>query len=488
MNKYILYLVALMLFSGCEEFLDEPPRTFQTPQGFFTNEQQLNEAVTAIYNINRQLVNNSHWRFGENRSDNTSFQYNPADRGGSDSEEVDLFLMSAANPVIGGYWNAAYSGISRANFALENLDGVTFANEATRNIRRGEILFLRSWFYFNLAQLWGDVPYVTSAGNSPDEILSDEFLERTPVAQVYENILADIQEAIDLLPNPSEIASGRANAGAALMLKAKMHMALQQFNEAIPLLEQMQGLGYTLLPDYRSVFDPANKNHSESVFEIQHSVALGQGSDFMSRFVPFNSGNDILGDSGPANPRAGQNQPTQSLINVYDTTDARFQHNISFYEDSTSVEPWMSKFDFGFPVQGLQDVNFPMFRYADALLMLAECYQEVGGGDPVAILEQIRTRALPDPSLSPGELADLAQTIANERRRELAFENHRWFDLLRTGRAVEVMTAHGEAQKAQKVTVLAQAYTNIRILLGIPLGQVENFGFEQTPGWEGASQ
>ncbi|MEM8966182.1 MAG: RagB/SusD family nutrient uptake outer membrane protein [Bacteroidota bacterium] len=488
MKKYILFLLALILFSGCDDFLEEEPRTFQTPQGFFANEQQLNEAITAIYNTNRQLVNEDHWRFGENRSDNTSFQYNPSDRGGMANEEIDLFLMNSSNGTLGNYWNKAYSGISRANFVLENLDGVTFADEANRDIRRGEILFLRSWFYFNLVQLWGDVPYVTSAGNSPDEILSDEFLERTPVAQVYENILADVQEAIDLLPNPGEIESGRANAGAALMLKAKMHMVLQQFNEAIPLLEQMQGLGYTLLPDYRSIFDPTNKNHSESVFEIQYSVALGQGSNFMSRFVPFNSGNDILGDSGPANPRAGQNQPTQSLIDVYDTTDARFQHNISFYDDSTSVEPWMSKFNFGFVVQGLQDVNFPMFRYADALLMLAECYQEVGGGDPVAILEQIRARALPDPSLSPEEQTDLVQTIADERRRELAFENHRWFDLLRTGRAVEVMTAHGEAQKAQKVTVPAQAYTNIRTLLGIPLGQVENFGFEQTPGWEGASQ
>ena len=486
MKKYSLFLLALIALLGCDEFLEENPETFQTPRTFFQNEQQINEAITAIYDQNRDLINDEHWRFGENRSDNTSFQYNPADRGGIANEDVDLFLMVSANPVISGYWNKAYQGISRANFALQNLDGVTFFDENVQRIRRGEILFLRSWFYFNLAQLFGDIPYVTSAGGSPDEILTDEFLVRTPVAQVYESILADAQQAIDLLPLPAEADAGRATRGAALMLKAKMHMVLQQFDQAIPLLEEMQGLGYALQDTYPSVFAPGNKNNSESVFEIQYSFDLGQGSNFVTRFVPFNSRNDILGSNGPATSRGGQNQPTQSLIDVYDTTDARFLHNISFYDDSVTVEPWMSKYNYGFadPTLAEQNINLPMFRYADALLMLAECYHETGSGDPVVLLEQVRTRALADPGLAPEEAADLDLAIANERRRELAFENHRWFDLLRTGQAVEVMTAHGEQQKAQKPVIPAQAYTDIRTLLGIPLQEIERFDFEQTPGWE----
>ncbi|WP_350285803.1 RagB/SusD family nutrient uptake outer membrane protein [uncultured Croceitalea sp.] len=479
----VLPLTIILLLMGCDDFLDETPETFQTPQNFFQTEAQINEAITGIYNTNRGLMNGAHWRFGENRSDNTSFQFNPADRGGINNEEVDLFLMLSANPNLSGYWNASYSGISRANFVLENIDGVPFNSETVKEVRRGEILFLRSWFYFNLVQLFGDVPFVTSAGDSPDEILSDEFLERVPVDQVYTNILTDIQEAIDVLPNQNNTESGRVTLGAALMLKAKMHMALQEFQLARTLLEQMQGLGYSLQTDYASIFSPDNKNNSESVFEIQYSFALGQASNFVSRFVPFNSGSDILGDSGPAGSRAGQNQPTQSLIDLYDADDDRFAHNISFYDDGTTFEPWMSKFNYGFEDQGLQDVNFPMFRYADALLMLAECYNETGGNDPLPLLLQVRSRSMPDPSLSVEESTDLEQTIANERRRELAFENHRWFDLLRTGKAVEVMTAHGIAQKAQKPTVPAEAYTNIRTLLGIPLGQVEEFGFRQNEGW-----
>ncbi len=485
MKIRILYFISLLAFIGCDDFLDETPETFQTPQGFFETEDQLNEAVAGIYNTNRGLMNGAHWRFGENRSDNTSFQFNPSDRGGLANEEVDEFLMLSANPNLGTYWGTSYSGISRCNFALENLDNVEFLNEDKRDIRRGEILFLRSWFYFNLAQLFGDVPYVTSAGDSPDEIFTDQFLARVPVAQVYNNILEDVQQAIDFLPGTGETETGRATKGAATMLKAKIHMVLQEFDEARLLLEDMQGFGYSLQSSYASIFNPNNKNNSESVFEIQYSFALGQASNFVSRFVPFNSGNDILGTSGPAGSRAGQNQPTQDLIDLYDPQDERFTHNISFYDDGVTIEPWMSKFDFGFVDIGLQNVNFPMFRYADALLMLAECYNEAGGGNPVSIIEQLRNRAgLPDPSLTASELADMDQTIADERRRELAFENHRWFDLVRTGRAVDVMTAHGVDQKAEKVTVSPDAYTNIRTLLGIPLGQVEEFGFEQTPGWE----
>lgn len=481
-SKIYIFLIAISLIS-CDSFLDETPENFITPQGFFKNEQQLNEAVNAVYNTNRNLMNDAQWRFGENRSDNSSFQYNPGDRGGIPNEELDLFLMVAANPNIAAYWNTAYSGISRANFALENLDKVAFLNENNREIRRGEVLFLRSWFYFNLAQLYGDVPLVLSAGDSPEEILGSEFRERTPVAQVYNQIMGDMSKAIDLLPNKGATDAGRATKGAAIMLKAKMHMALKEFPAARDLLVQMQG--YSLQTVYAKVFDPSNKNNSESVFEIQYSFAIGQGSDFVSRFVPFNSKSVILGANGPAGSRAGQNQPTQDLINLYNPTDKRFLHNISFYNDGVTREPWMSKFNYGFVAQGnnTQNVNFPMFRYADALLMLAECYNEAGGGDPVALLQQVRTRALTNPALSPAESANLSQTIADERRRELAFENHRWFDLVRTGKAVAVMTAHGIQQKAQKTTVPAQAYTNIRTLLAIPQGQLEEFGFKQTPGW-----
>ena len=94
----------MLLTIACDDFLDQTPETFQTPQSFFETEDQINEAVAGIYNTNRGLMNGAHWRFGENRSDNSSFQFNPADRGGINNEEIDLFLMLSANPNLAGQY------------------------------------------------------------------------------------------------------------------------------------------------------------------------------------------------------------------------------------------------------------------------------------------------------------------------------------------------------------------------------------------------
>ena len=482
--KYLLLLFACA-FTSCDDFLETLPENDRTPENFFQNEEQMVEAVASIYNANRALYVDLQIRLGENRSDNTSFQFNANDRGGALVEAVDEFIMLSDNPFLEAYWTQNFLGIARSNFLLESLDNAEFRDEADREAIRGETLFLRSWFYFNLVRAYGDVPFVTSAADSPDEALSDEFIERIPVDQVYGNILADVQTAAGLLPAQwDEENTGRATRGAALMLRAKMHMARSQFDLAIPPLEEMGTLGYQLLDTYENVFNPDNKNHAESVFEIQYSFAVGQPSNFLSRFVPFNSGLDILGDSGPAGPRAGQNQPTQDLIDLYGDDDPRLDNNIAFYEKDGIIIPWMAKFNYPFEDLGQQDVNFPMFRYADALLMLAECYNETGGGDAKAIVEQIRTRAgLPDPTINATSQEELRRAIADERRLELAFENHRYFDLVRTGRLVEVMTAHGIDQKAEKTTVSPDAYTNVRTILGIPNGQIIEFGYVQNEGW-----
>jgi hypothetical protein len=305
---------------------------------------------------------------------------------------------------------------------------------------------------------------------------------------VYDTLFANIDFAIDNLPILwDDDNTGRATRGAALMLKAKMHMTRQQFAEAIPLLEEIRGLNYSLLDEYEQVFNPNNKNHSESIFEIQYSFALGQASNYVSSFVPWNSGSDLLsfGDVVVnASSRAGQNQPTQDLIDSYEANDKRRDVCISYYVINTDSIPWMSKFNYGFLDIGATDVNWQMFRYADALLMLAECLNEVNGLDQTAIglVNRIRLRA----GLSPVRVSDsqsLREAIAKERRLELAFENHRWFDLVRTGRAVEVMTAHGIQQKNEKNTVLPDAYTNIRLNLAIPTNQVQQFGYNQNEGW-----
>ncbi len=486
MKKYINWILMLLVFTSCDDFLDETPEAYRTPQGFFETVQEIDQAVAGIYVSNRSLYTEQlQLRFGESRSDNTNIE-STGDSGGIDDDELNEFTMQANNSRIGNYWSTNYQGISRANFVLANINRPDYPTVEAKNFREGEALFFRTWFHFNLVRVFGDIPYVTKAGETPEEIRSEEFLIRDPADEVYASLLVDADKVISLLPTPSAIKAddkGRATKGAALMLKAKIHMAQQQYQQAIPLLEQITTLGYGLLPNYVDVFK--TKNHIENIFEIQNSFSLGQTIDLFTNFVPSVSGEEILGVGSTPNNRGNQFRPTQDLIDLYVDGDARKDHNISVYTDNVgNTYNWASKFAFPFVEPGEQDINVPMFRYADALLMLAECYAEAGGGDPATIIVTIRTRAgITNPALSAAELADITKTIADERRRELAFEGHRFFDLLRRNELVSVMTAHGAQQVADGLTVTANAYQNIRVLVGIPQGQVDQFGFQQTDGW-----
>ncbi|MEO1054545.1 MAG: RagB/SusD family nutrient uptake outer membrane protein [Bacteroidota bacterium] len=491
---YIIIFAGLMML-GCDDFLEVTPETSFVPATFFDTENEIERGIAGIYRLNRSMNASRQWRFGENRSDNSSFQFNPQDRGGQLQEALDEFLMTADNPNISNYWNDLYNGVGRANYVLENIDAVRFSSNTVKEQRRGEALFLRSWFYFNLVRNWGGVPYVTSTFETLDESLGDEFTQRVNIDVVYDSILNDAQQAIDALPvSWDEDNVGRATRGAALMLKAKMHMARREYPEAIPLLEEMTTLGYELLDSYESVFNPDNKNHAESVFELQYSFALGQSSNFLSNFVPFNSGGDLLDFGAQASSRAGQNQPTTDLIETYEEGDIRRDVTIAYYSlTETDSIPFLNKYNYPFLDVNAQDVNWQMFRYADALLMLAECLNEVNGFDQnaIGIVNVIRLRAgLPplsdagaNPELVIATAEDLSAAIAKERRLELAFENHRWFDLVRRGEAVDVMTAHGLREISEKTTVLSGAYTNIRTDLGIPSNQVLQFGLDQNIGW-----
>lgn len=505
MNTRYCFVLAVLLFSACNDFLDVTPETRYTPSNFFQTAEHIDGAVVGVYQQNRTLHNSLQWTFGEFLSDNSTFQFNPSDRGGLQTEQLDQFLALSDNGSISSYWNTVYTGISRCNYVLEKIDQVPYANQSVRERRRGEVLFFRAWYYFNLVRLFGDVPYITNTFTTTGEALSERFTKRISANEVYEFILNDAQIAIDKLPVRWEGEAGRATRGAALMLKAKIYMARgTAFHaQAIPALEELNTLGYSLLKNYKDVFDPAFKNHSESIFEIQYSFALEQPSNFLSSFVPWNSGSEILGTSGPAGSRAGLNQPTKSLIRLYRAGDKRkaatignfiVLNNVTIDSDNDTI-PYLAKYAFPFLDRGQQDVNWPMFRYADALLMLAECYNTVNPLDQNAIglvnLVRLRAGVPPlsdvssDPTLVVSTPEELALAIERERRLELAFENHRWFDLVRTGKVEEVMAAHGIDERNQKgdVAVLPQAYTTIRTLLGIPFSQVQNFGMEQNQGW-----
>jgi hypothetical protein len=498
MNKNLIFLLVLggSALAGCKkDFLDLSPQATSSAASFFQNQSQVEQAVNGAYAPLRDLTNLEYWVYGEMRADNTSFQYNTADRGQEAQREfVDEFLVSANSESVQSYWQGSYRGISRCNDVLGHVEAVGMPDEK-KNQYIGEVKFLRAWYYYNLVRQYGGVPLRLESVASPAEAKSTG---RATLEATYAQIVADLTDATAKLPAKAAYPAadaGRATKGAATALLASVYLTRKDYPNALTQLRAVSGAGYSLLSSYRSVFDPANKNNAESIFEVQY---LGSqpalSSNFTYTFAPYTSGNLVTGDAATRtlNGGSGWNIPTPEIINAYETGDLRKEASLALgYKDATGAfvaQPYVSKYNFGIAAPGRTDTNFPVLRYADVLLMQAEALNEqsyVAGGEAFTALNQVRHRAgLPDKT--PASLSTQAQfreAVLQERRVELAFENQRWYDLVRTGRAIEVLNAQGVLEKARKSFLTAAAYqvTPAKILLPIPQYEVTLDNLEQNP-------
>ena len=496
-RKFIcpIIIFALATVAGCKKnFLDLDPVDRYTYYNFLTNESQVEQAVTGAYRQLIPIYNGHLWIWGDMVSDNTSFRFNPNDRGGVAIEEVDEFVALADNPTFNGLYQESFDGVQRSNYILQNIDGITFASDSVKRIRKAEARFFRAWHYFNLVRIYGDMPIITKVVIDPAEGGNPaQAFPRRPVAEVYAQVIEpDAQFAIDSLPQtvPANL-RGRLTKSAARILLSKVYMTRKRFADAVPLLQTVTTSGFSLNPVYANNFNPATKNGVESIFEVQADPTLGYAFNFMNSWTPWGTGTRIW--PGGSNSRGGLNQPTASLNNAYEANDNRKVVTIGVDGTGANAILYMKKFLYWDATQRANPVNFPVYRYADALLMLAECLNEQGFPNAQAFnyLNQVRARAgLPaktqgntTPALAVTSQADFRLAIDQERRVELAGEAHRWFDLVRTDRAVAVMQAHGVQEKALKTTLNANAYNNIRTIMAIPNREVLQFGYPQNPGW-----
>lgn len=494
MEKLVLVVLTATVLIGCEGMLDVEPRTFSSASGYYENEEQIERGVNGAYGELQNIYNATigFWAMTEMRSDNTSYQFNVADRGEQQMEELDEFLITPDNNDIEEIWSNIYSGILQCNTVLNRIDEVEFSEQNTKDQFKGEMHFLRAFHYFNLVRLYGGVPLVLEEVRSPEAA----FNERAGIEEVYEQIIADADSAAVLLPEEySRPDAGRATKGSALTLLGEVYMTRRQFTEAIPVLEEVTGLGYSLLPDYTSVFDPANKNHSESIFEVQYSSSQeGEHSNYIYRFVPFNSGSDVIGFTDLSTSFAGYNIPTHDMVQAYEESDERKEASVSFYINPDNEQypvalgdsiPFINKYNHEFEEQGRTDDNWPVYRYAHVLLMLAEALNEEDRtSEAYPYINEVRSRAGLS-SLSGLTQSEFREAVYHELRVELAFENHRWFNLLRTNRAIEVMTAHGEEEKGLKSRLSNAAYDiqAYKLLYPIPQREVRLNNLEQNPEW-----
>ncbi len=460
--RAVLALSTVLVFAGCsEDFTLLSPISERNVESFYQTPTDFTVAINGAYATlaGNGAYNRSYVLLHEMRSDNTM-------NGGGSTGLAEVFFRLAhftelptaselANP-----WTTAYQGITRSNTILSRLGNL---NDGPFKERiRGEALFIRSLFYYQLAVLWGNVPLQLEEVRSPNVPINQVSAD-----VIYQQIAQDLETAQGVLPASYGAADvGRATSGAANTLLGLVYLTNGQRSEAAAALRRVVNSGeYQLVDDYTNLWGVQNENNAESVFEIQYKAGgTDTGSQFTDYYTPFGD----LGGVGAGNAPQVLSPDVQYLHNVQygvEENDERgFGGTWGFSVENNDTTFWVAKWEstpFG---PGDSDNNFPVFRYADVLLMLAEALGE--GGEAYGLINQVRERAgvTPISAATPGTFEE---KLLFERRLEFVTEGKRWADLLRFGVARPVMATFEPLASAG----LTQA--DIRLLYPIPQREID---------------
>ncbi len=498
-NPIILYslLLGLTLFSCGEDYLEKTDPTKLVADNFYETETQVAQALNGVYSQLQGIVS-SQWQYNEFTTDNTTLHFNIGDRGqGPSLEALEFWQINPSTSNINNLYNSIYEAMVNINTTLAKLENATFDEAAIQQFE-GQLKFLRAYYYFHLVQYFGEVIIITEPLETPSEAWS---YARQPVDEVYALIESDLNTAVSSLPASYEASeTGRVTKGAALSLLGKVYLTKKEYDNAINTLTQVLPLGYALLPSYADVFDPQNKNHQESIFDVQFQGGneLGEHSDFIYTFAPRESEGAVI--DFPGQNGGGWNVPTLDIIAAYEEGDLR--KAVSIQEGYTNLAgewvpvPFINKYHHPHTIRGRTDDNWPVIRYADVLLMLSEAINEQSGPTPDAYdyLNQVRQRAGLAP-LSGLDQEAFRSAVLKERRLELAFENHRWFDLKRTmtpEALAAFMNAYGAKERSNPTTTRGgipfspadYVFEPYEVLFPIPADQIViNEELTQNPGY-----
>jgi hypothetical protein len=457
--------VAALIITGltaCQKgFLDLKPQSQPNVDNFYQTANDFGNAVNGAYDV-LQSASQYGGDFNtliEARSDNV-LDNDPSSNAGL-RYNIDRFIEPTTNSLLRDTWGSLYTGINRCNLILDKIDAVTMDNTLKARYK-GEAQFIRALSYFNLVRLWGNVPLVLTSGTTAES----RSYARNTVLEVYAAIEKDLTEAAASLPTSyTGAASGRATLGAAKGLLGKVYVTEKKYSQAVPVLRDVVTTGpYQLLANVADVFAVTNKNNLEIVFAVKFRKGVGGAlPEGHGLWYGTNIGNNI--------------EP--SLRAAYPTGDKRLPLTVQIpVPNNVNVVP--RKFYDVFSSTNDVGNDFPVLRFADVLLLYAEALNEVGyeaNGLALQTLNQVRSRA-GAPVYTAEQLATQAafrEAVINERRLELALENDRWFDLVRTGKAVDALKVTG-------ITVPAN-----RLVYPIPQSEIDTYNnpttFPQNPGY-----
>ena len=513
MKKILNLLIAApFIMVSCSKNIDLNPQSNVTTSNYYQNAAELQIALTGCYNGLRAPLNEE-WKMTELRSDNT-IMGSPASKSVPNRElsDLDMFIPNISHQGIYNYWISNYFNIRNTNVVLNTLginykeatgtissDSATFVIAAAdKKAIAAEACFIRAYHYFNLVRLFSGV-FLVHEPLSPFDATS---FNRVSVNDIYKLIIADLQFAAANGSNlpyasiPTTIL-GRVNAWTAKALLAKVYLTQDRKADAIPLLTDIiANSGYGLLPVYGDVFAINNEVNKEIMFAIRYKAGgIGLGSPFPNNFAPNLSGSAVINGDGD-----GFNTPTSDINLLYSATDTRKAINIAAYGSGAVLYPKKHISPVSIVNDGEND--WAVIRFPDVLLMLAEAQGNTPSSLALINLTRVRAGLIPLVAADVATTANFEKELVKERRLEFAFENVRWYDMLRfnktmtTQGAVAILQAHfatiylvhyGKYPSPRSTLVQLQAFVNEnKLLLPIPQREIDNntnLVIPQNPGY-----
>lgn len=488
-KSIITLLLSAGLFVSCTE-LEVTPTSFVTEENYFQTQDDAIASVTAVY-ASLSLDPGEQSLFGRNLYFLTDMATDYASAGVSATNPQVRALSSlthdATSDRVQVAWRQIYAGINRANVAIDNIPKVAGTDEIKNRLIL-EAKFIRGLLYFQAVRLWGGVPIVL---HEPTSIQLESLKsKRATVDEVYAQIISDLKDAEGLPATYTSTNLGRATSGAAKAILAKVYLTRKDYPNTILKAKEVinGGYGYALFESFGDIFAKAKKNGKEHIFSVQ--------------FEPNQAGNGSSGSTFQATSFTGftATEPADIISDValfydiYAAGDVR--RDVSYKKQLlnpatgtlyTFPKPIFSKYlDLtNLATPSNVAINFPVIRYADILLSLAEAINEQGAptAEAYELINQVRRRAFGKPITTPDATVDLVglnQTtfraaIQEERKKEFVQEGQRWFDLVRWGTLVteiKKVTAKNSVSERNNLYPIPQSERNID-----PTGLPQNPGY-----------
>ncbi|WP_183558683.1 RagB/SusD family nutrient uptake outer membrane protein [Mucilaginibacter sp. SP1R1] len=491
MNKYnkilpVALLVAIGLTSACKkDFLNKQPISQGTAGNYYKTASDAEGGLVGAYS--QAFINDQYWVWdyvsnGDARADNC---YAGGDN--PDNFGVANFTATPQNGNSTRDWQGLYQDIYAANIVLDyvaKIPAAQFTNNRQQEIL-AEAKFIRAISYFQLVTTFGDVPLILSTINTPSKP------SRTSAAAVYAQIENDLTTAETVLP-VSFPNVGHATKGAVQALAAKVYAQEGKYQQCLDYCNKVINSGqYSLVPNYATLFD-GTKNTSESIFESQHSAASGFTTYNTSLFLPAQFGTYSFKKF---------DLPTANLINLFKSQNDNIRLNASVYQATVAANglaagdpipapyttasptvPFLYKWKTNISQFGGGTDNNVLLRLADIILLKAEALNNLGqSSQAIPLVNQIRARVKLAP-ITVTSQTDVALAILTERRMELAFEGHRWNDLLRFGAQYTITLIKGQVDPFGKPFNFP--INQAKLLLPVPYNEIQLDGnLTQNPGY-----